>query len=273
MPISADYHLHSSFSGDSNTPMEEMIQKGIELGLTQMCFTEHNDFDYPVTEMDPAGHFELNPDSYLYDFLKYKEKYADKIQLGFGVELGLQPHLSRKNAAFAKAHDYDFIIASSHICNGCDPYYPAFYEGRSQAEAYREYFESILANLKVFSNFDVYGHLDYVVRYGPNKDEGYSYEMYRDIFDAILEKLIAEGKGIEINTKGLSKGLRDVHPCSAIIRRYKELGGEIITIGSDAHAPDQIAAHFDKAAAVLTECGFRYYCTFEKRSASFHKIQ
>ena len=144
MPIKSDYHLHSSFSGDSDTPMEEMILKGIDLGLTRMCFTEHHDLDYPVSESCPQGFFELNPDSYLYDFLKMKEKYAGRISLCFGVELGLQPHLSRRNAAFIKDHDYDFVIASSHICNRKDPYYPSFYEGRSQEEAYLEYFNSIL---------------------------------------------------------------------------------------------------------------------------------
>lgn len=270
--LTADYHLHSSFSGDSDTPMEQMILQGIRLGLTDMCFTEHQDFDYPISEDTPENLFTLNPDAYLCDFLKYREKFAGKIRLHFGVELGLQPHLSEKNAAFAKAHDYDFIIASYHVCDGKDPYYPSFYEGRTQEEAYRRYFESILENLKTFGNFDVYGHLDYVVRYGPKKDEGYSYEMYRDIFDAILEKLIADGKGIELNTSGLNKGLRETNPCTAVIRRYRELGGEIITTGSDAHTPEQIAAHFDRAAAILSECGFRYYCTFEKRTASFHKI-
>ena len=278
MPITADYHLHSSFSGDSDTPMEEMIQRGIELGLTQMCFTEHNDFDYPVTESTPErrstpeGMFELNPDAYLYDLLKLKEKYADQITILFGVELGMQPHLSKQNSAFAKAHDYDFIIASSHICNGQDPYYPSFYEGRTQEEAYREYFESILENLKSYSNFDVYGHLDYVVRYGPTKDEGYSYEVYRDIFDRILDRLISMEKGIEINTAGLAKGMRDANPCIGVIRRYRELGGEIITVGSDAHNPEQIAYAFDRAADILKDCGFKYYTTFEKRSPSFHKL-
>ena len=272
MPITADYHLHSSFSGDSDTPMEAMIQQGIALGLTQMCFTEHNDFDYPVTDQDPAGMFELNPDSYLYDFIKYKEKYSDQIQLCFGVELGLQPHLSRKNAAFAKAHEYDFIIASSHLCNGKDPYYPSFYEGRNQEEAYREYFESILDNLKLFSNFDVYGHLDYVVRYGPTKDEGYSYELYREILDKILTKLLDMEKGIEINTSALAKGMKEPNPCIGILKKYCDLGGEIITVGSDAHSPAQIAYAFDRAADILKDCGFRYYTTFEKRSPSFHKL-
>ena len=249
MPITADYHLHSSFSGDSDTPMEQMIVRGIELGLTKMCFTEHNDFDYPVTETDSAGKFELNPDAYLYDFLKLREKYDGQITLCFGLELGLQAHLARKNAVFAKAHEYDFIIGSSHICN-----------------------ESILDNLKGYSNFDVYGHLDYVVRYGPQKEEGYSYEAYRDILDRILERLISMEKGIEINTAGLAKGLHDANPCRGIIRRYRELGGEIITVGSDAHTPTQIAYAFDHAAEILKDCGFRYYTTFEKRSPSFHRL-
>lgn len=272
MPITADFHLHSSFSGDSDTPMESMILRGIELGLTEMCFTEHNDFDYPVTERETAGFFEVNPDAYLYDFLKLREKYTGRIRLRFGVELGLQPHLSRRNAAFAKAHDYDFIIGSSHLCNGKDPYYPEFYEGRAQEDAYLEYFESILDNLKVFSNFDVYGHLDYVVRYGPHKDDGYSYARYRELFDRILTKIISMEKGIEINTSGLAKGLREPNPCAGILKRYRELGGEIVTVGSDAHAPGQIAHAFDRAAEILKECGFRYYATYEKRSPSFHKL-
>lgn len=272
MPIIADYHLHSSFSGDSDTPMEKMILQGIQLGLDKMCFTEHNDFDYPPNEKDTENTFLLNADSYLYDCVKLRDKYADKIQILFGVEIGLQPHLSRQNAAFAKAHEYDFIIASSHICNGKDPYYPAFFYGRSPEDAFLEYFESILDNLNTYSNFDVYGHLDYVVRYSPTKDQSYSYETFSDLFDKILTKLIDMGKGIEINTAGLSKGLRDAHPCRGIIRRYRELGGEIITPGSDAHAPGQIASDFDRAAEILKDCGFQYYTTFEKRSPSFHKL-
>lgn len=272
MSIKADCHLHSSHSGDSDAPMEEMIREGIRRGLTHICFTEHNDFDYPVSEDTPQGMFELNADAYLYDLIRLREKYAGQIQLLFGVELGLQPHLMRQNAIFAKAHDYDFIIGSSHICGGKDPYYPAFYKGRSQEEAYREYFQSVIDNLKKFDNFDVYGHLDYVIRYGPEKDRDYSYEKYRDLFDRILDLLLEKGKGLEINTGGIKSGMRDVHPCTEVVRHYRQKGGEIITIGSDAHDPAGIAADFHRAEEVLRECGFRYYTVFEKRQPEFKRF-
>ena len=122
MAIHADYHLHSSFSGDSDAPMEEMIRRGIALGLTQMCFTEHMDFDFPVSDISPAGCFVVNTDSYLYVLLKYREIYRDKIRILFGVELGLQAHLVPLQAAYATSKPFDFIIGSSHLCSGRDPY-------------------------------------------------------------------------------------------------------------------------------------------------------
>lgn len=270
--IISDCHLHSSFSGDSYTPMEDMVLSGIAQGLKTMCFTEHNDFEYPLSPDLPADIFVLNTDSYLYALATLKEKYAHKIKLLFGVELGLQPEVVRQNAVYAKSYEFDFIIASSHICHRKDPYYPGFFDGRSKEECLQEYFESILENIRKYSDFDVYGHLDYVVRYAPEKDEGYSYEQYKDILDEILKLLLDKEKGIELNTGGLKSGMHDLHPCMGILKRYKELGGEIITIGSDSHNAQNIAAHFDRATDVLRECGFRYYCVFEKRTPSFFKL-
>lgn len=272
MPVLSDCHLHSSFSGDSDTPMEEMILKGISLGLDSMCFTEHNDFAYPDAPDFSGSLFLLNTDSYLYDLARLKEKYSGQIRLFFGVELGLQPEVMRQNAVYAKSYDFDFIIASTHVCHGRDPYYPCFFEGRSEKDALREYFEATLENIKKFSNFDVYGHLDYAVRYAPKKDTDYFYRDYKDILDEILTLLLDKGKGIEINTGGIRSGMRDFHPCMEILKRYSELGGEIITVGSDAHDAQNVAAHFHRAAETLRECGFGYYCTFEKRTPEFHKI-
>ncbi len=272
MMITADCHLHSSFSGDSDTPMEEMVLQGIAKGLTTMCFTDHNDFDYPEYPGLPGDYFLLNTDSCLYELARLKEKYADKIRLLFGVELGLQPEALRKNAVYAKSYDFDFIIGSSHICHGKDPSYPGFFEGCGKEAAIREYFESILENIRKFSNFDVYGHLDYVVRYAPGAGSGYSYMLYREIADEILKSLLDLGKGIELNTGGIKSGMNQFHPCTEILKRYRELGGEIITIGSDSHDREHIADYFDRAAQTLLECGFRYYCVFEKRTPEFHRL-
>lgn len=272
MPITADFHMHSSYSGDSQTPMEQMILQAISLGMKQICFTEHQDFDYPPSEDIPADYFLVNTDAYLYDLLRFKEKYASQIQILFGIELGIQPHLTRELALYAKSFDFDFVIASSHVCGGRDPYYPSFYEGRTQKEAYLEYFVATLENIKKFKNFDVYGHLDYVVRYGPNKDAGYTFEAYQDILDKILKLLLENEKGLEINTGGLKYGLKETNPSTAILKRYRQLGGEIITIGSDAHVPEYIGYEFQKAADILKECGFSYYTTFQNRMPEYHKL-
>ena len=152
MAIKSDLHLHSNFSGDSDTPMEEMVQKAISLGLTHICFTEHYDPDYLYTEEEP-GKYEINTDSYLYDLLKCKAKYQDQIKVLFGIELGLQPQIKRELAIYNRSYDFDFVIGSTHICNRKDPYYPSFFEGRSEDEAHQEYFEAVLESVKKLSYF------------------------------------------------------------------------------------------------------------------------
>lgn len=271
MAIKADYHVHTSFSGDSDAPMEEVIRRAVSLGLTHICITEHFDPDY-VYASGETGLYDLNTDSYLYELLKLREKYKDQIRVGFGVELGLQPHLKRQLAVYSKSYDFDFIIGSSHLCNRKDPYYPDFYEGRSEEEAHREYFESVLECIRSLPYFDVYGHLDYVVRYGPTRNKRFTYARHADIFDRILTHLIENEKGIELNTHGLRAGLGQPNPCTGILRRYRELGGELITIGSDAHTPADIGSHFDQACDILKACGFQYYCVFQNRMPEYFKL-
>ncbi len=261
-----DCHMHSSFSADSDTPMEDMIQKAIDTGLRGICLTEHLDPDYPdIYNLD----FSLDTDSYYRRLKELQEKYASKLDVRFGVELGLQPHLSAFFTDLLEKYPFDFVIASSHLVNGMDPYYPEYFRDRSEETGYRAYFESILENINVFDKMDVYGHIDYIVRYGPNKNRDYSYEKYQDILDEILIRLISLGRGIELNTGGYHYGLGEPNPCTAVIRRYRELGGEIITIGADAHAPGRIAYAFDLAAQVLLSCGFSHYTVFKNRRPEF----
>lgn len=268
--IGWDCHMHSSFSGDSQTPTETMILQAINLGLEGLCFTEHLDPDYPPVPEDVD--FSLDLEAYQKELIRLRESYGSRIQIRFGVELGLQPQLEDHYRELLSQVPFDFVIGSSHIVHGYDPYYPEFFQGRRESRCYMEYFESVLENLSCFSEMDVYGHLDYIVRYGPNQDHEYSYGRYQDILDEILRTLIRKGCGIEINTGGLHDGLGEPNPCAAIIRRYRQLGGEIITVGSDAHNPEQIGYGFSRAAEILRECGFSYYTVFKGRKPEFLPI-
>lgn len=260
--IKADLHTHSSFSTDSDEPLFEMVNSAKEKRLQTLCITEHMDMDYP------GGEFILDTESYRKELLRVREQ--TNIELLFGVELGLMDYLTPKLGEYSKAWDFDFIIGSSHLVDGQDPYYPEYFRKLGSKNGVFRYFESILANIKAMDCFDVYGHLDYVVRYSPEK----SYEPvdYREIIDEILKLLLDKGKGIEINTAGIKSGLGYVHPHEFILRRYKELGGEIITVGSDAHDKTRVAADFDKAQAALMAAGFTHYTIFRKRKPNFVKI-
>lgn len=260
-----DQHMHCNFSGDSNALPEDMIKAGIAHGLSGICFTDHLDYDYP----EEPNIFLLDFDNYFKVLPDLREKYADKISVNIGIELGLQIQAAGQNLAVAEKYPFDFIIGSSHVVNHMDPYYPEFFAGRDEDAAYMEYFESVLENINSGVDFDVYGHIDYVVRYGPNKNAFYTYEKFKDIIDEILTQLISKGKGIEVNTGGFKYGLGHPNPTEDIIKRYRELGGEIITMGADAHVPEYVAYKFDKTAQIIKNCGFKYYTVFKNRKAEF----
>lgn len=263
-----DTHMHSQYSGDSDAPQEDMIRAAIRAKLPGICFTDHLDIDYP----DNPEAFLLDLPNYTSSVFAMQEQYRDQISVRYGIELGLQPHLAALHADILSQYDFDFVIGSSHVVHGYDPYFPPFWKTHTEEEGYREYFDSILENIRAFDDFDVYGHIDYVVRYGPTRNENYTYARYSDVIDEILRLLIEKGKGIEINTGGFKYGLGHPNPCEEILARYRELGGEIITIGADAHTPDKIGYAFDKAADIFRECGFSYYAVFKNRRPIFHKL-
>ncbi len=288
MPITADYHMHSSFSGDSEAPMEQMVRAAIGKGLHAICFTEHQDLDYPGSPAypDPLGTGfmvqDLGPDTFLLDVSAYqsgyrsvKERLGDLIEIRFGVEIGLQPQIAKENAGFIAAHPFDFVIASTHVCDHMDVYYKQFFEKRSLKESILRYFTCTLENLQDFDDFDVYGHLDYIIRYLPAPYAGrfdYVYRDYADVLEAILDILVKKDKGLDINTSHRFKTGGPINPSADILKRFKEKGGRLITFGSDAHAPDAIAGCFSDAALLARSAGFTEYCTFANRTPQFHPL-
>lgn len=272
MSISADYHLHTDFSSDSKTPMEEMILAGIKKGLRTMCFTEHMDYDYPVPSDDPTLTFLVDMDSYLAKTKELAAKYVGKCDILFGIELGVQPHLYDDLKNLTTFYPFDFVIGSTHLIDGIDPYFPDFFEERGEKAAYERYFELCAENIKSFPTLDAFAHLDYIVRYGPNQNKFYSYKEYSEYIDEILKLLIYNGIALEVNTGSFKYGMNVTNPNLDIIKAYHRMGGELITVGSDAHVPEFIANKFDFVSELLKQAGFKYYTEFKERKTSFIKL-
>ena len=262
----ADYHMHTSFSCDSDSSPEEMIQAAIQKGLKTICFTDHHELDY----IEPG--WEQNLGQYHNMLREVQEKYRSQIEILAGIEFGMQLQTGERYAELARSFPYDFILASVHVFDGYDPYYPGYFDDKTDEEGYRRAFEITLENLRNMSEYDALGHIDYVVRYGCNKEKDYSYAKNADYVDEILKHLIHHGKGLEVNTAGWKSGLTFAHPHQEILKRYKELGGEIITVGSDAHKPEHIAYDFQRVGSYLEDCGFKYYTEFRQRKPYFCAI-
>lgn len=262
-----DYHMHSNFSGDSQTDMEDMVKKSIDLGLKEICFTDHVDYDI-ISDVD----FETDYNAYLNKISMLKDKYINKISIKQGIEMGVQPHILKECSYDIKTHPFDFVICSMHAIDRVDLYNGTFFDNKTQVEAYEKYYETLYTIVKNYNDYSVLGHLDLIKRYGDYKSE-LDDKLFYDIIESILKKAIENGKGIEINTSCFRYGLKDLTPSTNILKLYKDLGGEIITTGSDSHIPDQIAYKFDSIYNKLDELGFKYVCKFDKMNPSFVSLK
>ena len=276
--IQADMHMHTWFSTDSEACPCDMADEAVRKGLKTICFTDH--FDKDDLEWGEEGIFDV--DAYFVEMQKLQEEYAGKLNIRIGIELGLRTYLKDYYEELTKKYPFDFVIGSVHNvpykkdAEGnilyTDPAAEKLFTDRTDKEAYRLMMETTLENVRTSDCFQTLGHLDYVVRYGRSREKEYSYTDYADIIDEILKLLIEKEKGLEVNSAGLKYGLPFAHPHPDVLKRYRELGGEIITIGADAHKPEHIAYDFAKAEEILKSCGFKYYTEFFEQKPVFKQL-
>jgi len=260
----ADFHVHTNFSHDAlnNPKPEATVRAAIAQGVKILCLTDHVEYDYIAKDLP----FDVVARNAV--LAQLREKYADQIDIRTGAELGLQPHLGDENRAFMKLAPLDFVIASTHVVDHyplntrVHPRFLKLYDAKTGID---RYFETTLDNIDSFSDFDVYGHLDYIGQY--TYGAPVSYQEHADLIDAVLLKLIGMGKGIEINSSGFAAGT--CYPNPDILKRYREPGGEIITTGTDAHIPLAVGFALQKAQQTLIDCGFRYFTVFKDRKPEF----
>ena len=263
-----DCHMHSKFSIDGKMTIEEACDTALSKGLSGIALTEH--FDYDCTTFN--NNLNIDFDDYIQKIDEISHKYKGKLRVLKSVEVGYQPHVIEINYATIENRRFDYVLSSVHIVNSTDPYCESYYEGITIKEACLLYLNEILNSIKNYPHFDVLGHIDYIRRYLPIQNKLLNYIDYKEIIDEILITLISMDKGLEFNTGGIRYKLDSVFTDINIYERFKELGGEKICLGSDAHSTINIADGFSEASNLLKNIGFKYFVHFENRKAIFDKI-
>lgn len=274
----ADYHVHTEFSDDSVYPMEDVVKDAIAMGMDEICFTDH--VDYGIKEDWDCGKEIVYRDGepmanvdyprYEAEIRRLREKYGRKITIRMGMEFGMQMHTIPKFQALYDRYPFDFVILSVHQVEDKEFWTRDFQAGRSQKQYNERYYEEMLNLVTHYHDYSVLGHMDLIVRY----DEAgvYPFENIRPLAEKILRKVIDDGKGIEVNTSYHRYGLGDSTPSKDILRLYRDLGGRIVTIGSDSHKKEHLGAYVDEAKGLLRSLGFGEFCTFEGMRPVFHQL-
>ncbi len=282
--IEFDTHMHSDFSSDCYVKMEDQAEAAVKKGLKGICFTDHMDLEYPQMGEEPLTFlFDIDEDYNHIDEIRdrYDLRISKGIEIGIRNEQGISELVTAGYKEMLKRTDIDFVIGSTHCLEETDPYWPDYWQGKTVKQALRIYFEAILENIRNNDYVDTLAHLDYIVRYArlpggdPTKYEGrdlYIDGENGDIIDEILKFIIKKDIALEVNTSGLKYGLGYAHPKDWILKRYRQLGGDFITIGSDAHKPEFVAYAFGEIRELLLGLGFSRYAVFEKRAPKFYKL-
>lgn len=251
-----DFHMHTAASEDSDAPIEAMCDAAIAKGLCAVAVTDHMEV---VHYEQYAGDLEAS----WRESGRAAPLYAGRLRVARGIELGEPLADLAVTDELLRTHDFDFVLASQHKLNQKnDPdnvdYYFLDYTGRDVGEVMDGYFDAVL-DLVRWGRFHSLAHLTYPFRYIPEDRRPKDYSRWQDRLDAVLRELAQRGLALEINTAGLRQpGCGITHPDLTIVRRFRELGGERITIGADAHRPADVGAHMETAAALAQEAGFRY---------------
>lgn len=268
-----DYHVHSEYSDDSSYLMEDVVKDAIKMKMAEICFTDHVDYGIKSDWDDEIQKHVKNVDypKYFHELDYLKKKYQNKIIIKKGMEFGIQSHTIAKYQTLFNRYPFDFIIISIHQVNDKEFWNGDFQKGNSETEYYQKYYQELYDVVQNYHDYSVIGHLDMIRRYDDH--DGYaSFANHQDIITKILEYIIKDGKGIELNTSSVRYGLDDLTPCRGILKLYYQLGGRIITLGSDSHEASHLGAEIESLKGELKKIGFNEYCTFEKMQPIFHKL-
>lgn len=269
MNVPFDLHSHCDLSFDGKSSAEDMVNRAVELGIKYYALTDHVDLG---DHADPDQDIDSTVKGAREQLPELRDRYADKVTLIYGAELGQAVHEPDKAERLLEENDYDFVIGSVHNIRGYDDFYFLDYNKFDPKKLLDIYFEELLETAE-WGKFDVMAHITYPLRYIVG-EYGIKIDMQRwkDKLDEIFSALIRNGCGIEINTSGLRQKLNRLMPDVYMVKRFRELGGEILTIGSDAHCTDDLGKGIAEGIKAAREAGFDRISVFKNRKTTFVEI-
>lgn len=259
-----DYHMHTRVSFDGHDTGLQMAQAAKKAGLKEICFTDHLDYD-PLGKMGILA-FDTEKYNAEYDHLEIPE-----LKIRLGLEFGMTVDNRQQFAEDLRRRHFDFVLGSVHFVDDLDVYYEDYWRDKTVFQAERRYLEATLDCVRLHDDFDVLAHLTYIAKtHCHPAPRPVPFDEHRELIDEILRVLARKGKGMEMNTSGVDR-CGGFLPTVDMFRRFKELGGEIVTVGSDAHRSDRVGQYAFDACEILKDI-FGYVCTFEDRKPIFHKL-
>lgn len=277
----ADYHVHSNFSDDSTYAPALVARDAYQQGLEAICFTDHVDYgvkpDAGETpwRYDPdngKGVTNVNYARYFPALDSLRDLWKGRLFIGTGLEFGVQRHTipAFEQVLSRWGDSLDFVLLSIHQVGDQEFWNGDYQKGRTQAQIHEAYYDEMLAVIEAFSGWDSLAHMDLIRRYDPFGP--YPFEATRDYVAPILEQLIAQDKALELNTSSWRYHLDDLQPSTPLLKLYRDLGGTLITLGSDSHKPEHLGAHLDQAQQALRDLGFKSFVTYQRHVPTEHGL-
>ena len=259
-----DFHMHTRVSFDGHDTGLAMALAARDRGLKEICFTDHLDYD-PLGKMGILA----------FDTAVYNAEYDDLEIPGLKIRRGMEFGMTVDNRAqFRKdlqRRPFDFVLGSIHFVDDFDVYYEDYWKDKSIFQAERRFLEATLECVELHEDFDALAHLTYIAKtHCHPSPRPVPFEEHRELIDEILKTLARKDKGLEINTSGVDR-CGGFLPTEDMVRRFREVGGKIVTIGSDAHQSRRVGQYAFEACDTLKDI-FGYVCTFEDRKPIFHKL-
>jgi histidinol-phosphatase (PHP family) len=256
-----DYQVHSLRSHDGRATIAEQCERAAALGLDEIGFSEHKDFD----PADPGVNY-FDYEAYMTEIEAARDRWEGSLIIRAGVEIDYQARFENKIGSFLDNHEFDFVLGSVHYVGGAMLMTPEYNCTRTRDVAYRDYFAAVADSIST-GLFDVLAHLEYANRRGLAAWGLYDPAHFRTELNQLFAMMVERNMPLEINTAGLHQGLGLTYPTAETVAMFAAQGGTRISIGSDAHHPDQLAHAYALAARIAQNNGIARVCTWHRRQA------